>query len=88
MDSDEDFEDDRKASTSSGKGPSPIKRPKRATPLTPAERKAKSRAAQTVEKKEAAKAKNRTATAKSRADQTVEKKKVSQAKNNTAMAKT
>ena len=76
MDSDENFEDDRKASTSSGKGPPPIKRPKRAAALTSAERKARSRAAQTVEKKEGAKAKNSAAMSKARADQSVEKKEV------------
>ena len=41
MDSDEDFQDEGKPSTSSGKGPPPIKKSK---PLTAAEKKRRSRA--------------------------------------------
>ena len=62
MDPDEDFEDEGKQSTSSGKGPPPIKRAK---PLTGAEKMRKSRAAQSAEKKREESRKNQKRKAKS-----------------------
>ena len=78
MDSDDDFLDDGKPSTSSGKGPPPFKRYK---PLTAAERKRRSRAAQSEEKKMEEALKNKERKAKKRATQSADQKREEYVKN-------
>ena len=73
MDSDEDFQEEGKPSSSSDKGPPPVKRPK---PLTAAaERKRKYRAAKSADQKKDENAKNQNWKANMRANQSTEQKK-------------
>ena len=78
MDSDEDFQDEGKPSTSSGKGPPPIKKPK---PLTAAEKKRRSRANQSADQKREELLKNLQRIAKKRESQSADQKKEELLKN-------
>jgi hypothetical protein len=84
MDSDEDLPDEGKPSTSSGKGPPPVKRPK---PLTAAEKKKRNRASQSAEKKMEESLKNKERKAKKRATQSADQKKEESMKNQQRLAK-
>ena len=70
------------ASTSSAVDSPPVKR---ARALTPAERKARSRKAESAEKREETKSKNRAAMEEARANQSVEKREASKSRNRAAM---
>ena len=74
---------DEGASTSSGTDPPDPKRPR---PMTPAERQAKRRAAQSAKKKEDDRAKNREAMASARSEQTAEERENELKKQRAAMA--
>ena len=84
MDSDEDFQEAGKPSTSSCKGPPPFKRPK---PLSPAEKMKKSREGQSAEKKLEMTAKEKERFANMRVNQSPDKKEEAKAKNRERMAK-
>ena len=83
MDSDEDFQDEGKPSTSSGKGPPPIKKPK---PLTAAEKKRISRAKQSAEQKREELLKNQRRIGNKRESQSAEQKREELQKNQKKIA--